>query len=114
MVNEDGDPLPGMLVRLEYRNYSVELNGHEEDRTTDDHGRATFPDHKSSASTLRRCYFTAQSAMALAHAGFGPDAYVLTFGYHLEGSATTGQGITSWTGHPDRMESRIVAHPAKY
>lgn len=111
VVDESGNPIPGILVRLEYQNYSVERGGHEEDRTTDEHGRATFPSHKSSASTLRRCYYSAQSAMALAHASFGPNAYVLAFGDHLEGDATTGGFITFWTGHPDRMESQIIAHP---
>jgi hypothetical protein len=68
---------------------------------------------KSSSSIPRRCYYTAQSALALVHASFGPTAYVNAFGNHLEGSATTGQFITVWTGHPEQMESRIVVHPTK-
>jgi hypothetical protein len=90
VVDENGNPLPGMLVRLEYQNFSVEQDAHEEDRTTDEHGQATFPSHKLSASILRRCYYTVKSALALAHASFGPNAYVLAFGDHLEGDATSG------------------------
>jgi hypothetical protein len=113
VVDESGNPLPNMLVRLDYENYSVEDSEHEEERTTGNDGRVTFPPRKSSAPILSRCYYTARSAMALEHASFGPNAYVNVFGDHLEGSATTGQFITFWTGRPDRMESRIVAHRTK-
>jgi hypothetical protein len=84
VVDESGRPLSNILVRLDYENYSVEESSHEDEQTTDSNGRVMFPSHKSSASILRRCYYTAQSAMALAHASFGPSATVDAFGSHLE------------------------------
>jgi hypothetical protein len=114
VVDQNGKPIAGMLVRLDYQNYSVEQEGHEEDRITDGSGHAKFPRHTSSASLLRRCYYTAQSGAAFAHASFGPHDSVFALGNHLEGSATSGEFVTDWTGHPAQMESRIVAHPAKY
>ena len=113
VVDEGGKPIQGLLVRLDYQDFSTERVSHEEDRNTDESGRATFAMHRSSASALRRCYYTALSATALAHASFGPSAYVNVFGDHFEGSATNGRFVYFWTGHPDRVESRIIAHPMK-
>jgi hypothetical protein len=113
VVDEAGRPIPGMTVRLVYKNYSIEGDGHEEDRISDEHGRVTFPIHYLSASTLSRCYYTALSSTAIAHASFGPHSYVFAFGNGLEGSAISGQYETDWTGQPDHMESRIIAVPLK-
>lgn len=80
VTDEAGHPLAGILVRLSYENYSVENTSHEVDVNTDANGLATFSAKKNSASLLSRCYYTVHSAMALAHASFGPSAYVLVFG----------------------------------
>jgi hypothetical protein len=109
VVDESGKPLQGMTVRIEHKNYSVETRGHEEDRLTDEHGDVVFPKHTRSASTLRRCIFTALSATAFAHASFGPHAYVFAFGKGLEGDALSGDIVTDWSGQLARMDSRIVA-----
>lgn len=109
VVNEKGELLPGMLVRLSYENYSVENSSHEEDRWTDQNGEVEFPAHRSSASMLRRVYFSSLSAMAFAHASFGPSATVLAFGNGREGDVVEDGYVFSWTGKPDHLESRIVA-----
>ena len=109
VVDEKGEPLPGMLVRLSYENYSVENTSHEEDRSTDQNGEAEFPARRSSASTLRRVYFSTLSAMALAHASFGPTATVFAFGNGREGDLVENGYVFSWTGKPEHLESRIVA-----
>ena len=42
VTDEAGHPLQGMLVRLDYENYSTESNSHEVDLTTDSNERTTF------------------------------------------------------------------------
>ena len=109
VVEENGNPLQGMLFRLDYENYSVENISHEQDLYTDTNGRATFPAHREAASVLSRCYYTVRSATALAHASFGPSAYVNVFGHGREGSATSNGVIYFWNGHPESVTSTIVA-----
>lgn len=73
----------------------------------------SFRSHKSSASLLRRAFHTGLSSMAPAHASYGPNATVFAFGKGREGDATDGRTITSWTGKPVEMHSRIVAMQVK-
>lgn len=114
VVNESGRPLEGMTVRPVYQNYSAENESQEEDRTTDGRGFATFPRRISTASLLRRCVYSIVSAGAGVHASFGRHAYAFTFGHDLQGSATSGQYVTDWTGIPDHMQSQIVATPIEH
>src|SRR5258708_4939394 len=100
VVDESGKPFPGMTVRLEYENYSVESTGHEEDQTTDEQGYAQFKGRRRWATTLQRCFYTGLSAMALAHASFGLHDWVFVFGKGLEGDALSGKYVTDWTGQP--------------
>ncbi len=97
------------LIRLSYQNYSAERRSHEEDRTTNERGQASFERRESSASILQLCFYTGLSAArAGVHAGFGRHAWVFAFGEGREGFATSGQLVTDWTGNPDHMESRIA------
>ena len=109
VVDETGRPVPGMTVRLVYQDYSAESRSHEVNRVTDERGHVVFTAQLSSASILRRCYYTGLSATAGAHASFGRHAWVFAFGKGLEGTATTGQIVADWTGSPYHVESRIVA-----
>lgn len=109
VVDESGKPLQGMLVRLDYENYSVENTSHTQDLTTDSAGKVTFPEHRLAATTLSRAYYTTRDLTALAHAGFGSNAYVNAFGQGLQGEAESNGVTTFWTGHPAHMESTIIA-----
>ncbi len=111
VVDETGQPVEGITVRLSYQNYSAERRSHEEDRITNERGIATFQRRESSASILQRLYSTGLSAAAGVHASFGRHAWVFAFGHGLEGTATSGQSVTDWTGNPDHMESRIEVKP---
>ena len=111
VTDEMGHPMSGMLVRLNYQNYSVENNSHEQDLYTDANGQVVFPTRKKAASTLSRCYYTAMSAMAFVHASFGSSAYVNVFGRGREGSIISDGVMYFWTGHPDHLSSIIVARP---
>lgn len=110
VVDETGRPLSGMLVRLDYENYSVENSSHEVDLYTAENGQVTFPLQRRSASLLRRCWFTASSAAAFVHASFGPSAYVNVFGMGREGSAVSDGYIYFWKGHPDSLKTTIIAN----
>ena len=112
VTDEAGHPLEGMLVRLDYENYSVENTSHELEGHTDASGRTVFPPKRRIVPMISRCYFTIVSAMALAHASFGPSAYVLVFGQGREGSVNSADGsVYFWDGHPDRVTSTVVARP---
>ena len=111
IVDEQGLPLENMTVRLNYQNYSAEPEGHELEATTDARGQVHFPKQTTRTSIGSYILNTAWSATAGVHASFGRHAYVFTFGRGRDGSATTGDYITDWTGSPDEMKSRIVAEP---
>jgi hypothetical protein len=107
VTDDGGRPLSGMLVRLDYENYSVESASHEVDLYTGENGQVTFPPQRRSASLLRRCWFTALSAAAFVHASFGPSAYVNVFG--MDGSAVSDGFVYSWKGHPNQLSTTIIA-----
>ena len=112
VVDENGKPVEGLTVRETWQNYSVEATGHETDRQTDAQGRATFPAHKTECSLLSQVAGTLSALMHFnVHASYGPHASVFAFGKHSEGTATSGQYVTDWTGHPSSMYSLIVVRP---
>jgi len=112
VVDEHGKPVEGMTVRETWQNYSVEATGHEMDRQTDANGHATFPAHKTEYSLLSQVAGTLTALIHFnIHASYGPHASVFAFGKNLEGTATTGQYVTDWTGYPSSMQSRIVVGP---
>lgn len=109
MVDETGQSLAGMTVRLTWENYSVENTGHEQDLESDQNGNVVFPPHRSSATLLRRVFYTVLSSTALAHASFGPHAFVFAFGEGREGDVVNGDIVVSWNGTPDQINSQVVA-----
>jgi len=110
VTDETGRPLPRIPVLLSYENYSVETRNHEIELFTGSDGRVIFPAHKRKALILSRIYYTARSAMELAHASFGPNASVLVSADGREGSVNSPDGtVYFWKGYPDRVTSTIVA-----
>lgn len=109
VIDEHGKPVEGITVRESWENYSVEREGHETDRQTDANGNATFPAQNSVYSVLRQIVGTASALVHFnVHGSYGPHAYIFAFGKGLEGTATTGNFVTDWTGSPSLMRSRIV------
>jgi hypothetical protein len=110
VVDEQGEPVSGITVRLSYENHSIEDKSHEMDRLSDQRGQVSFPAQKIRASFLRRCYYTVLSALDGVHASFGPHAYVFAFGNGMEGSDIDPERriLVDWRGTPSRMKSRIV------
>ena len=110
VVTEDGQPLPGINVRLEYQDYSAEGQDHELTLVTDASGHCVFPAQFEKHSFFLRVFYSLLSAVNLGvHAGFGRHAFVFAFGGGYEGDAVSGEYVTDWTGSPAAMESRIVA-----
>jgi hypothetical protein len=116
IVDEHGNPVPGITVRLSYQNYSVEKVGHEIDRTTDKNGHASFTAQTLGASLARRCVSMVLAARQGVHSSFGPHASVLAFGKGLEGVDVdlNRNVVVDWTGQPRAMESRIVVKPSLF
>jgi len=108
VVDEGGQPLQDMTVRLTYQNYSAESEDHYEDRQTDANGYVLFQPRSLRVALAQRFAATARSAMAGVHASFGPHAWVWVFGRGLEGVAVNDGHVTDWTGAPARMTSKIV------
>jgi hypothetical protein len=113
VVDQSGQAVVGMTVRLSYQNYSAEASGHELDALSDDRGHASFPAQTIRAPVARRLLSILSSAAAGVHASFGPHAYVFAFGQGLEGQDVdpTADVLVDWTGAPTRMKSRIVVKP---
>jgi hypothetical protein len=109
VVDGTGKPYAGILVRVFYRNYSAETDGHELSSRTDEQGRASFPAQYARASVARRIFYSGLAAMAGVHASFGRHAYVdAFFDDGRVGFATNGQYVVDWHGWPRSMRSRIV------
>src|SRR6266404_2486758 len=110
VVDQNGQPVSGIAVRLSYKNYSAEDETHEIDRTTDQRGHTAFAAQTLSASLVRRLIFILSSLRAGIHASFGRHASVFAFGKGLEGFDVDLQRniVVEWTGESRNMESRIV------
>jgi hypothetical protein len=101
-------------VRLSYQDYSAENASHEVTLRTDATGHAIFERRTEKASLFQRIFYTATSAMAFVHASFGRHAHVFAFGHGYEGEALMGKYLVDWTGTPNVMQSRIIAHHTRY
>ena len=78
VVDRDGAPVVGEPVREIWQHYSLEGDGHEEERLTDENGYVVFPERTIWASPLRRIVFTSLAAvLSLAHGGMGVHAWVM-------------------------------------
>ncbi len=115
VVDQNGQPVSDMIVRLSYQNYSAESEGHELDAVSDERGHASFAPQTLRASAMRRGLSILQSAMGGVHASFGPHASVFAFGRGLQGYDVDrkSNALVFWRGTPDRMESLIVVEPKK-
>jgi hypothetical protein len=113
VVDQSGQPLQGMTVRLTYQNYSVESGSHSEDLQTDASGHVLFRPKSLKVPRIQRAIGTMESAMGGVHASFGAHAWIWAFGNGLDGDAVSDGHITDWTGAPLRMESKIVAKPRR-
>lgn len=111
VVDKSGKPLPGMTVRRFCNDYSAGVHS-EEDRTTDQRGKVSFPAKSVRMARLIRwarnvINFVTQGA----HASYGCHSSVIAFGKGWEGVAVRNGYVEDWRGSPDRMESRIIAAP---
>ncbi len=111
VVDQSGQPLQGMTVRLSYKNYSAESESHEDDLRTDASGYVLFDQKSLRAPRIERALAIVSSATGGVHASFGPHAWVWAFGDGLEGTAVSDGHVTDWTGSPSQMTSKIVAKP---
>jgi len=112
VLDESGKPVAGMIVRRSCNDYSAGIHS-EEDRETDQHGRASFDARRVRVPRLIRWAGNAFNVVTQGvHASFGRHSYVFAFGGGLEGSPIRDGYVEAWQGSPKHMESRIVAVPA--
>jgi hypothetical protein len=107
--------VPGVTVRLTWRNYSDELASHEIDAVTDTQGHVAFSARTLTASLGHRVVAVVSSARTGVHASFGPHASVFAFSSELQGFDIDQEKdmVVNWTGKPEHMESRIIVVPRK-
>ena len=100
VVDDQGKPIEGMTVRETWQNFSVEMQGHLEDRQTDAEGYVAFPARNSEYSVLRqsRPHYRNSGASAPTP-GYGPYASFCV-GKGFEGGASSGDRVIDWTGSP--------------
>src|ERR1700719_4459586 len=83
VVDQSGQPLQGMTVRLTYQNHSAESESHSEDLQTDANGHVLFRPKSLTVPWIHRAIVTMESAVAGVHASFGPHAWIWAFGKGL-------------------------------
>ena len=108
VMDQAGNPLPNVLVRESYQNYSAETIGHEEDRYTDAQGDVHFAAKRIYAPFRIRLAVTAFSVLGGAHASFGPHSYVTAFSGANTGDDARGGHLYAWEGSPTHETSRLV------
>jgi hypothetical protein len=81
VVTNDMHPVKDALVRQIWRNYSLEFGGHEEDLSTDAHGRVTLPQRTLRANLIWRALgpFASIAGQGV-HASFGAHYHVVFVG----------------------------------
>jgi hypothetical protein len=111
VLDESGKPLASMTVRRSCNDYSAGIHS-EEDRKTDQRGKASFGARRVRVSRLIRWAGNVFNVVTQGvHASFGCYSYVFAFGRGLQGSPVRGGYEEVWQGSPEHMESRIVAVP---
>jgi hypothetical protein len=111
VVDGSGKPLAGMTVRRSCNDYSAGIHS-EEDRRTDERGKASFDAQQVRSPILIRWLGNAINVVTQGvHASFGRHSYVFAFGGGMEGSPVREGYVEDWRGWPEHMESRIVAAP---
>jgi hypothetical protein len=81
VVDQHGRPVAGVVVSESWQDYSLEGEGHEEDRLTDEAGYVTFPERKIWSPLGWRIISTGMAAfLTLAHGSMGPHATVMVSG----------------------------------
>jgi len=80
VLNDVGQPVSQISLRLVYQNYSAEGKSHEVTLGADENGHVLFSPHYEKASIFQHVLYTMSSAMAGVHASFGRHAYVFAFG----------------------------------
>jgi hypothetical protein len=107
VVDASNTPVNGARVRESYQDYSAEFKGGEAEFDHGFHRKVTFPARTLRANLLKRFVVVLSSAMAGAHASFGPHASIFVFG-GLEGSPIKNGVVEDWTGSPRINKSVIV------
>ena len=81
VVTDDSRPVQGVAVRQSWQNYSLESDGHEQDLTTDESGRITFPRRTLRASVFRRIAHPIWNVLRQGvHASFGVHTDIIPLG----------------------------------
>jgi len=99
VVDQNGQPVSGITVRLSYKNYSAEDETHEIDRTTDQRGHTAFAAQTLSASLVRRLIFILSSLRAGKSMLVSADMRVCSpLGRDLKDSTSICRETLSWSG----------------
>ena len=114
VVDEQGQPLEGMLVRETWQNYSIQEQLHVAERHTDANGQVSFPPQKTQCSVLREITGTIRARLRWTGHGppsYGQHAYIFASGNGLFGTAKTGDSFTAWRGSPPQMRTQVIVKP---
>lgn len=105
VVDENGNAVEGMNVRLVYQDYSLESTSHEETHTTDADGHTSFAAESTTSTVGARVAGAVRSFGATGfHASVGRYAYLVVFGKGRRPK----DPYERWTGWSSSKQSRIV------
>ena len=86
VIDQNGQPFVGEEVREYWQHYSLESDGHREERRTDENGYVVFPERRIWSPLLWRIVSTSLAAvLTLAHGSMGVSAWVMVVGYSTNG-----------------------------
>lgn len=90
VIDQNGQPFAGEEVREIWQHYSLESDGHRDDRLTDENGYVVFPARRIWSPLLWRIVSTSLATVwTIAHGSMGVDVWVMVIGYSTNGGTET-------------------------
>ncbi len=90
VLDQTGKPFANWEVREYWQHYSLESDGHQDNRLTDENGYVVFPERTIWSPLLWRIASTSLAALSvIAHGSMGIDAWVMVYGYSTGGGTRT-------------------------
>ena len=90
VIDQNGKPFVGERVQEYWQHYSLESQGHQEQRLTDENGNVVFAKRRIWSPLLWRIVSTSLAAvLVIAHGSMGVDAWLMVVNYSSSGGART-------------------------
>ena len=104
-------PIANIIVREVWQQYSLENEGHEEDRLTDSSGRVQFPRRYRRSSVVQRLVGCLKQVMMTGvHASCGANSHLVAFGNGVDTMDWVDFGQEQGTTMPLQHSTLVLKH----